>query len=236
MLRLAICDEDVSFLNYLYYSLRKWIISVGMNIDILAFEDGNELLYNVEIYGHFQIVLIEIKQKKTDGLSLATQIEHRCSSTIIMFVSSHNYCHKRVYSVHPFYFFTKPVEYKELAFIMRKALKKLDIENQTFYFCHKNYNYWLPINEIIYFFSDGRRIGIVSTNGIYYFYDKLDIVYSALQNKTSKFLRIHKSYLVNMYHIKAYQPDNVIVKGNEILPISRSKRHYIKNILHNERK
>jgi len=235
MLRLAICDNDVSFLNYLYYSLRKWVISVGLNIDILAFEDGDDLLYNIEENGHFQIVLIEIRLKKRDGLSLATQIVHKSSSTIIMFVSSHVYCHKRVYSVHPFYFFTKPVRYTELALIMKKTLKRLDIDNQVFYFYHKNHNYWLPINEIVYFFSDGRRVGVVSINKNYFFYDKLDAVNEVMQNKANKFIRIHKSYLVNMCYITVYQPDNVIMKGNESLPISRSKRSLIKNILHKER-
>ena len=236
MIRLAICDDNKSFLDFIHQALRKWIRYHGINIDILMFENGEDLLYSIEENGNFQVVLIEIELKRVDGLTIATKINRRCSSTIIMFISSLEYCHKRVYNVHPFYFFTKPLRYNELSSIMKRVIKRLDIDYQTFCFCHKNCHYWVPVREIIYFYSDGRKIGVVCTHKRHFFYGKLDSVNEEMKGKANIFLRIHKSYLVNLRYITLYQSNCIEVAGKENLPISRSRMNVIKNVLHKERK
>ncbi|MCL2051049.1 MAG: LytTR family DNA-binding domain-containing protein [Lachnospiraceae bacterium] len=234
MLRVAICDDDKSFSNLLYQKLSKWIGYHSLNIDIFAFENGDDLLYSIEENGHFQIVFIEMELKNADGLTIAKKISCQCSSTLIMFISAVNYCHKRVYKVHPFYFFTKPIENKELSHIMKKALIRLDIEEQAFRFSHNTCYYSIPIKDIIYFSSEGRKICVVSLDKKYYFYGKLDLINNEMQKKAIIFLRIHKSYLVNKRYITIYQQDFIEVAGKECLPISRSKKKAIRNILHKE--
>ena len=110
------------------------------------------------------------------------------------------------------------------------------LRKRTFHFIIKKSQYWIPIKDIVYFSSEGRRICVVSLYEKYYFYDKLDAIHNKMLKKENLFIRIHKSYLVNVCHIKMYEPDNVIVIGNERLPISRSKKVQIKNILQKMRK
>ncbi|MCL2717338.1 MAG: LytTR family DNA-binding domain-containing protein [Lachnospiraceae bacterium] len=234
MLRVAICDDDKSFLSLLHQTLLRWITYHNFNINILLFENGEDLLYDIEEAGHFQIVFIEIELNKMDGLTIAYEVYRQCPAAIIIFTSATDYCNKHMYKVHPFYFFTKPIKDRELFFVMKKALKRLDIECQTFRFFHKAYYYSVPVKEIIYFFSDGRKVGIVSLHKKYYFYGKLDLITNEIQKKASVFLRIHKSYLVNKRYITIYQSDFIEVKGNELLPISRSHKKAIRNILAKE--
>ena len=230
MLRIAICDDNKLFLGLLYRSLSKWTKYQYIEIEILGFENGEDLLCNIEANGHFQIVILEIELKRSDGLAIATQILNQSSSTMIMFISSYDHYSKRVYKVHPFYFFTKPIRYPELSSVMKSALSRLDVEYQAFCFSHRMVYYSIPIKEIIYFFSEKRRIGVVSLHQTYYFYGKLEQIEEQL-NKFNTFLRIHKSFIVNKRYISIYQNDYIQVKGNEKLPISRSKRKSTKEAL-----
>ena len=232
-MRVAICDDSKAFLDAFYRVLSKWVIRNGINTDIKMFECGDDLLYDIENKGHFQIVIIEIELKDSDSLKVATKITHMDPLAIIIFVSMLEYCHQRVYRVHPFYLFTKPIKYRELSFVMEKALRKLDVDSQSFCFYYKTFYYAVPVKEIIYFFSDGRKIGVVSLHKRYYFYGKLDLINNEMQKMANIFLRIHKSFLVNMRHIRMYNVDHIEVEGNECLPISRSNKNVIKNALHN---
>lgn len=230
MLRVAICDENQSFLDWLHQALSKWFQSLYLKVDIVVFADGHDLLYHIEENGQFQIVFIEFELRKSDGFKIARQISRQSITTMIMFISSLEQCHKCIYKVHPFYFFTKPIKYGELSIVMRKALNKLDLEHQTFHFSIKSYYHSVLAKEIIYFFSEGRRVGVVSIHKTYYFYGKLDYVNNEMQKHLNAFLRIHKSYLVNMRHIKVYQSNYIEVTGDVCLPISRSKKKAVKDI------
>ncbi len=52
----------------------------------------------------------------------------------------------------------------------------------------------MPLDKILYFYSDRRQVGVVTENEEYFFYGKL----SEVEEKTdSRFVRIHQRYLVN---------------------------------------
>ncbi len=78
-----------------------------------------------------------------------------------------------------------------------------------------------PVNEIRYFASEARRTHIVSADCRDTFYQKLDVVENRLRQKNCRFLRIHKSYLVNASFIAGYSRDYVLLTTGERLRISK---------------
>lgn len=96
----------------------------------------------------------------------------------------------------------------------------LDDSDSFSYYVRPEY-FHIPINEIRYFASEGRRTHIVSANHRDTFYQKLDVVESRLRQKDCQFLRIHKSYLVNANCITGYSRDYVALTTGERLRISR---------------
>lgn len=79
----------------------------------------------------------------------------------------------------------------------------------------------VPVKNIRYFASEGRRTHIVSADCRDTFYQKLDVVETLLRQKNCQFLRIHKSYLVNASYISGYSRDYVLLTTGERLRISR---------------
>jgi DNA-binding LytR/AlgR family response regulator len=79
----------------------------------------------------------------------------------------------------------------------------------------------MPINDIMYFVSEGRRTHLVANQFRDTFYQKLDEIEIIIEPKKANFIRIHKSYLVNILFIAKYNKDFVILKNGERLRISR---------------
>ena len=96
----------------------------------------------------------------------------------------------------------------------------LDDSDSFSYYVRPEY-FHIPVNEIRYFASEGRRTHVVSANHRDTFYQKLDVVETLLRQKNCRFLRIHKSYLVNASCISGYNRDYVTLTTGERLRISR---------------
>jgi two-component system, LytTR family, response regulator len=93
----------------------------------------------------------------------------------------------------------------------------------------------IPVSNIFYFEADGDYVMIHSTEGKYlkektmkYFENNLD---------TSRFVRIHRSFIVNVEYItkvEYYDKDNhiAVLRNNEKLKISQSGYKTLRNVIH----
>lgn len=84
------------------------------------------------------------------------------------------------------------------------------------------------IRKIRYFESDKREINIYSTDGIYSFYKKLDEVEMQIEKMDVKFLRISKSYLVNMNYVKEFRYEKVVMDDGKELRIGPTYKDKIR--------
>ncbi len=111
----------------------------------------------------------------------------------------------------------------------------LDDRDSFSYYVRPDYIH-IPVENIRYFASEGRRTHVVSAKHRDTFYQKLDIVEALIQKKNCHFLRIHKSYLVNAKYIAGYNRDYVFLTTGEQLRISKYKYYkYINGLMRENR-
>jgi DNA-binding LytR/AlgR family response regulator len=90
-------------------------------------------------------------------------------------------------------------------------------------------SYRIMYKDILYFQSDGRKINIVMEKKIESFYGKLSEIEQMCPE--GLFLRIHKSYLINMCHAKEITYKWIKMINGDVLDISRSNRVAIRRKL-----
>lgn len=106
-----------------------------------------------------------------------------------------------------------------------KGLLKICKNNFYFMFRYKGEEYKLPCKEILYFESAGKKIRVNLMNGdAEIFVGKLSDVAERLGNGKIPFLRIHQSYLVNYYWIRARSKTEVTLCNGTKLPISGERK------------
>ena len=83
----------------------------------------------------------------------------------------------------------------------------------------------IDVQDIYYFESENKIVKIHCTNNIIKFYGKLNDVEQKLNDS---FIRIHSSILVNSVYIAQFKYNEVKMINGELLPISQSRRQYIR--------
>lgn len=104
----------------------------------------------------------------------------------------------------------------------------MDGADSFLYYVRPDYVH-VPVEDIRYFASEGRRTHVVCNGCRDSFYRKLDEVERYIQGKNGHFLRIHKSYLVNADYISGYCRDYVTLTTGERLRISKYEYYRMLN-------
>lgn len=109
---------------------------------------------------------------------------------------------------------------KSLEYAIRRVFM-----NERFLLCYerKNHKYAINLEEVVYFYSDHRVIRYKTENGMEdYFYEKLDDVVENVASKSASFIRISKSYLINIKYINGYKDYELIMSTGECLKITKT--------------
>lgn len=128
------------------------------------------------------------------------------------------------------YTLLKPIGYvnilssKEIVDIVVNYISTEKMRYRLFEFNANKTKHIISKRQILFFQSDKNKISLYTQNNVYCFYGKLSDLTKTIT--FSDFLQVHKSYLINPYHIKSSTLHSVIV-GRYSIPISRSRIHTI---------
>lgn len=107
--------------------------------------------------------------------------------------------------------------------------QRLDIDKgrNTFYTLKdKNMNYLIPYDQIQYVEGDQEYIKIQTIDKEYLTINSLKKMIDVLPAKM--FMRIHKSYIVNLNYIKAVSHDKVVMRNNiKDLPLGKTYKEAV---------
>ncbi|MCM1560833.1 MAG: LytTR family DNA-binding domain-containing protein [Butyrivibrio sp.] len=228
MLRIGICDDERAAVEAHAEQIRNIMRQMGMNADIRKCYTGDELLLEIEESGKFHIILLDIKMERINGIEVAKKIRRMDAYVVIIFISAFDQYCKEAISVQPYAFLDKPLQQSQIRKAIEEAYKRQIEEKETYDFKYGRVYYSVDLREIYYFSSDRRKIFIAAKQEEYWFYGKLDQVEQTLSKKKHRFLRIHKSFLVNSRYIVRYYYEKVVLQNGEELEISMSKRNSIR--------
>lgn len=230
MLKIAICEDVKSFAVSLEKNIQVWAASRGIKVSIRKFDNGNPLLYCINDNGMFDIIFMDVEMDKMNGLETAEKIREVDFITTIIFISQYEDYYKEAYNVHPFHFLNKPITQDKLDNVMNAYLKMKSQDLETFTFSINKAQFSIYLRDIMYFYSERRHVYAVCKDKTYVFYDKLNAVQKAVENKSCRFLRIHQSYLVNMRYVKEYHYTDLVMHNGDELLISKENRKSIREI------
>lgn len=127
-----------------------------------------------------------------------------------------------------FKFLDKPVAADRLLLTLDQVLERVVNDTELLTFCQNRVYYSIKIGDIVYLESNKRMITAFCTSGTYEFYDKLEHLEEYLGTRQQRFVRIHRSFLVNTNHIRTISYTCVGMSNGVELMISRDKRSRVR--------
>ena len=130
------------------------------------------------------------------------------------------------YKVGAFRYIVKPVESGDFLSAVEELLDRQQKKQASiFSFPSINGTTKLMTDHIYYLESDLRTIRVVAKEGTFTFTGTISSLEEQL--RPDGFIRIHKSFLVNVSHIYNIFKDSVTMDNKEVLPMSKHKRREV---------
>lgn len=232
MLEIGICDDDRLLLGAIEDRLYALGIENEVKLEIDVYTDGKEILEAVYGGRRFDIIYMDIKMKHMDGLTAAKKIREVDRTVQIVYMTSFDSYMKEAFQAAPIGFIVKPIKDKEFVETFNHILKLIGKEDLYYRFRYDRSDYKVLLKEVMYFESKRRMTEIAWQGGRLRLYKNLETVEGELKLRKARFVRIHKSYLVNYWYIARVSTDIVELINGTRLPVSRSRRKEIEENLY----
>lgn len=221
MLRIGICDDESDARDALRIQLEKLMIEGSEEI-VYEFSSGAGAVSWLGSHpGEIDLLFLDVEMKGLNGMEAARKIRTFDTQLIIVFVTGYADYVFDGYQVDALDYLIKPVTEEKLRrLLFRVRAKSAQEESRTFTLKNADGTWRIRLADILYFYSDKRRVILVSARGQYPFYARLDEIEKKL---SPDFVRIHQRYLVNPSHIDYLGSESVMIRDTE-LPCSRRYR------------
>lgn len=233
ILHILICDDDAAFLKIQHEAVSAIMRRRNEAAVINAFR-GNKTIPE-ELLRHCDLAFLDIDfpQKTYNGIDIARQLRAVNRDAVIIFVTNYVEYAPEGYEVQAFRYLLKREVPKKLEEYLRLGIEQLHRARKTYAIQIGGETIHLLIEDILYIESQKHTAtAYVRGNTVksYSFYASLRSIEEALAQ--DGFLRIQKSYLVNMRHIQKYQCREAVLTGDIHLPVSEKtyseqKRKYL---------
>ncbi|MDE6760068.1 MAG: LytTR family transcriptional regulator DNA-binding domain-containing protein [Lachnospiraceae bacterium] len=223
MLRIGICEDEEAVREHLHSMLVK-VLFAHTDIEIQNFTDGDEVIEEIKHKNFFvELLFLDIHMKRVDGIKTAEFIRRHGIDVDIIFLSKSGKYVFEGYTYKAFAYYLKPVSEKMLTRDLLRYLKERRELPECLNISTKSEEIYIPLNKIIYFKSEKRRITAYTLTGEMIFYKRLDELEELVKDKG--FMRCHQSYMVNRNMIDAIGRKEIIVQG---IPVPVSRKYYEK--------
>lgn len=220
MLSIAVCDDEVLDCCRIAKHIGDILEEMKVPCSIRRFESGKALLQASE---DFDIIFLDILMCELDGMKTAQLLRGSGFEKILIFVSSSREYVFDAYDVEAFQYLPKPVDMVRLERVLRRAVGKTGHDTDAFLLIRKDRQKMkLYLKDIYYFEVRGRIISVHAVKGVCDYYEKIGVLEENLRDRG--FFRCHKSFLINLSHVDAYNRQEAVLENGEKIAIA--KRRY----------
>ncbi len=226
---IAICDDsriDAMLSKTLiieYFKKRK------LSCTVRLYESGPELLEDAGSSKSFDIIFMDIYVGQELGIDIARRLRNDGYENLLIFSTITDEYAIESYSVSANGYILKPYNMSRLEAVLDRVLEKYDADYMRVKVRNTYVN--IPYSNIVYIESRNNRCILHTEEEEYSLYMRLDEIEDSISDEESRFLRCHRSYIVNMDHIIAVDEQFRLDNGDSALIRSKSraqiKKYYI---------
>lgn len=227
-LRIAVVDDEIVF--------RQQIVCIINNlygkdqVSCFLYSDGKELLGSLGKGIEPDAIFLDIEMKELDGMSTAKLIREKYKDIPIVFLTSHTEMAMEGYEVEAFRFLGKPIDETKLRETLSDLERKLKVDEKVV--LHKDgEDLIFPVSTLIYIEASNNSVRYVFKNDSVEVRQKFSRACSDIEMLSADFVKIHRSYYVNLGHILKLNSSEVITSTGESLPVARGSGAEVKQRL-----
>ena len=206
------------------YSLKSYLANIGYH-SVTVFTSGNEVIHSINPQD-FDLGFVDIElNDKYNGIDVANFLSK--NGVQVVFVSSFEDAQtiSDATAINPLAYIVKPFKESNILIALNLFKNSEKLRKKATLIDGKK-NHTLHLEKVIYAQSETPYVRIVMTNRKLLVRLSLKTVLTSLSD--SRFIQIHKSFVVNKEHIECINVRSVLINGKE-LPLSPKYKGNLKN-------
>lgn len=220
MLKIAICDDVPEMAQQLEKIIKKYFITSILKDEISDIDIYNDAQGLISHADEYSVIFLDIEMPKPDGIEAGKLIRKINPNVFIIIASGITERFKETYEINTLRFVTKPYDEQEINCALMAVEEKISGLKSIKVFRNKR-SFNLMQKDIIYIEAYEGAVRIHTNMGEYRLDQTLNNLMNILDNRF--FVRIHRSYIVNMKWIIKYEK-GIMKVGNCKFRVSREKR------------
>lgn len=237
MVKVLICDDDIVTLDNLFSEISLVFQKLDVKAKVFRFQAMDEISDRMLSGCDIALLDIDYNDQNYNGIDIAKRLRRFRKDAVIIFVTNFIEYAPEGYEVQAFRYILKRNLKSDLEPYIAQALEHMQSNNEKIKIQVNGEYIDLPIENILYMEVMQHNVTVYVQragvpNGV-----KTYVVYSSLSDleeglAARGFLRIHKSYLVNMRHIVKFQSKAALLDDGSVLRVgeksySENKKKYL---------
>lgn len=220
MIRIAVCDDTIEYLQGTVSLLEQWSTQKGVNTKIDSFDNGDSLLSALS-HQSYDLIFLDIIMPMLSGIDTCAEIRKENRQTRIVFLSISPEFGVDAFRVKANGYLLKPVDPAALFALMDECLQEQEESIGFLIAKTPSMVRRISLDEVCYVEAQNKRVMVYTTDG-----NTLTISTPlhqlAQQLEHPSFFQCHRSYIVNMNHIRSFTKSDLTLPNGNRIPISRN--------------
>ncbi len=231
MIQVAICDDEPKTLHELEAAVAHYAVQRDLHLSVDTYQCAKDLEAQIEHHKTYQIYVLDMLMPQMNGIEIGQAIRRLDQQTAIIYLTTTMDFAFQAFGVFAQRYLLKPVNETEfheaLDFAVGNALqmqKTLNVKTASGI-------QRIPYSKIEYIENAARALHIYTT-------DKNEIVSRLLRKsfendigillENQDFIHTHKSFIVNLSHVRVYDTNQMAMRSGAQIPISKSRQTEVK--------
>ena len=217
-MRVAVVDDEPAMREQLNSYICQYSAEKKLHLEASLFPSGDALL--AEQHRPFDIIIFDIDMPGTNGLDTARKVRETDQEVVILFITNIAQYAINGYEVDAVDYIIKPIGYYDFAMKFQKAVRWAEKNRGSqLYVDTLQGPVALNTDAVLYIEVMAHYLSYHTKKREYKVRGSMKEHEEAL--RTYHFARCHKSYLINLKHLKRIAPSEVIV-GEYSIPLGRA--------------
>ncbi len=232
MYQIAICDDEKSFCESLRDCISEICENENIKCNVSIYNSSDDFIGYLLEGNKIDLVFLCVGTQVCNGIHAGKVIREVLENfqIQIVYISYEKRYAMDLFATQPIDFLIKPIEKVQIDKLIHRFVIHQNSVRKMFSFKESYGDMQIPYSSIMYFKSKDHKIIIHTNDGKNEFYAKLSDIEKIVPDY---FIRIHQSYLVNENFIECIHYNNIILRNEQKLPISKTYRGIIHEMVKN---
>lgn len=223
-MNIVICDDEALFSSEINAMVKVWAKAHDREatVSTFVFSSPEDLLEQWENGLKIDLLFMDIEfTGEENGLYYTKRLFEKDPYIPIVFITNYAQYAVEGYEVNAIRFITKPASQEKISECLEICYQRwVDQYKEFFVFDGKSATVRIPVKEIIYLEVRGHYSIVYHEHGTEKLRLTIEDAMARLPERS--FIRCHRSYIVNMMHIRKYQDGEIILSNRHPVPVGRN--------------